>query len=77
MLSSSPLSPLARYAGGCEFDDMADVENWVDGRGKQVLLGWRQAEDEGLRRVLLIGMMRCGERSLLAMKRELNKRRSN
>ena len=76
MLSSSPLSPLARYAGGCELDDMADVEKGANGRGRQLLLGWRQAGD-GLRRVLLVGMMRYGDKSLLAMERDVNRRGSN
>ena len=67
MLASSPLSPLARYAGVCELEDIAVVEKGANGRGKQLLLGWRQAED-GLKRPL-VWVMRCGENSLLAMKR--------
>lgn len=55
---------------------MADVEKWANGRGRQLLLGWRQAEDEGLGR-LLVGIMRYGEKSLLAMKKDMNRRRSN
>lgn len=40
MLASSPLSPLARYAGVCdEFEDIADDEKeWANNRGGELLL---------------------------------------